>query len=173
MTKFQDVPQFTRSAGHQSTQSWRYLLEKIDDWVTDLELELDPDFQRAHVWVEQQQIRYVEYVLRGGISGKDIYLNHPGWMGTFKGAFVLVDGKQRLNAVMRFLRNEIPAFGSVYSEYTDRLPLHASFTFHINDLKTRAEVLQWYIDLNAGGVAHTEEEIEKVRALLTQEAATL
>lgn len=169
--KFRDIPQFTRTPTYYVNQSWRYIGEWIETHLSE-GLNLDPDFQRAHVWTEQQQIRYVEFRLKGGASGKDLYFNHPNWMNSFEdeGNFVLVDGKQRLNAVMRFMNNEIPAFGTLYKDFEDRLSHGAAdFVVHINDLKTRAEVLQWYIDLNAGGVAHTDEEIEKVQNLLDAE----
>jgi hypothetical protein len=75
-----------------------------------------------------------------------------------------------LEAVRKFLRDEVKAFGNLYSDYEDELHLTGpDFIFNVNDLKTRAEVLQWYIDLNAGGVAHTTDEIDKVRKLLEEE----
>lgn len=40
---------------------------------------------------------------------------------------------------------------------------------NINDLQTKADVLQWYIDFNSGGVVHTDEEIERVKKLLKKE----
>jgi hypothetical protein len=43
----------------------------------------------------------------------------------------------------------------------------------VNDLKTKAEVLQWYLDINSGGVVHTETELEKVKRLLTKEKRKL
>ncbi len=43
------------------------------------------------------------------------------------------------------------------------------FVFCVNDLQTRAEVLQWYLDLNEGGVVHTSEELNRVRAMLAKE----
>lgn len=39
----------------------------------------------------------------------------------------------------------------------------------MNDLDTQAEVLQWYLDINSGGVVHTEAELDKVRWLLEVE----
>jgi len=169
-TKFRDIPQFTRSAGYHVDVSW----DALESWIArqddkaggDGSLELDPDFQRAHVWTEDQQIRYIEFVLRGGHSSKEIYFNHPNWMGSLKGVMELVDGKQRFEAARKFMRNEISVFGSLYRDFTDHLPLQVSFSINVNNLKTRAEVLQWYIDLNAGGVAHTDDEISKVRAML-------
>ena len=88
---------------------------------------------------------------------------------TFKGPFEIVDGKQRLETVLRFLRNEIPVFGNNYLKDFDILPVDVDFVFNINDLKTRKEVLQWYLDLNSGGVIHTKEELDKVKELLKKE----
>ena len=39
----------------------------------------------------------------------------------------------------------------------------------INDLETRAEVLDFYLQYNGCGVAHSEEELARVRALLEAE----
>ena len=38
-----------------------------------------------------------------------------------------------------------------------------------NNLKTRKEVLQWYIEMNNGGTPHTKEEINRVKILLETE----
>ncbi len=171
--RFRDIPPFTKTSSYSVDVGWAYIEQSLAGYADDARVmgqsfEMDPDFQRAHVWDQVRQIRYIEFVLRGGRSAKDIYWNCPGWQRTAPagGRFVLVDGKQRLEAVRAFLRGDILAFGARFTEFTDRLPINAGFKFHVNDLETDAEVLQWYIDLNAGGVAHTDAEIERVRALL-------
>jgi hypothetical protein len=149
--------------------------QKIDEllewsgWAVQDFKDLNPDFQRAHVCTEEQQSKYVEFILRSGQSGRDIHFNCKGWMRQFDGVLVIVDGKQRLNAVLSFLSDKIPAFGRLLSGYEDKLPFDASFNFHINDLSTRKDILQWYLDLNEGGVVHTAEELEKVKMLLARE----
>jgi hypothetical protein len=169
MPKFRDIPQFTPAAPYSVHIAWAGLERVLAEYV-EQGLLLDPDFQRAHVWTETQQIRYIEFVLRGGQTGKDIYTNHPGWNRvSAAGDFVLVDGKQRIQAVRRFLANEIPAFDARYSEYTDRMGLSARFTWHVNDLPTRLDVLRWYVDLNRGGVIHSDEEIARVQAMIIEE----
>ena len=169
-TRFQDIPAFTRDGNYRATVPWVSLEKTLAGYDQDGMLDLDPDFQRAHVWNEAQQIRYVEFRLRRGKTGSDILFNAKGWNRGENHPIVLVDGKQRLQAVLRFLRNEIPAFGGFYNQYIDGLRMtDANFVFVINDLETRAEVLQWYIDHNAGGIAHTEEEINKVKILLENE----
>ena len=102
----------------------------------------------------------------------------PNWMHWRKDDFtvggkdcmVCVDGKQRVEAVRKFYRNELPVFGHTFNEYED--PRHIrniSLDIYINDLNTKKEVLQWYLDLNTGGIVHTDEEIAKVKALIEME----
>ncbi len=171
--RFKDLPKLTSVGYYTVNAEWDFF---IKDWIPrQMEkenlslLDLDPDFQRAHVWTEEQQISYIEFILKGGWIGKDIYFNHPGWMGSFMGDFVIVDGKQRIEAVRRFIYNEIKAFDTLYKDFEGRLPENNHFVIHINNLKTRKEVLQWYLEFNTGGIVHTEEELDKVRNLLTRE----
>lgn len=84
---------------------------------------------------------------------------------------MIVDGKQRLQAVRRFVNGEIKAFGRYIHEYADKLNfLIARFSWNIAALETREEVLRWYLNFNAGGTVHTEGELQRVRDLLEREA---
>lgn len=166
--KFRDIPPFTRSSRYQVDSQWQHIRE----WLgkdNEIVFDKDPDFQRDHVWTEAQQIKFIEFVLRGGKSSTDIYWNCSSWGDGYDTPVVLVDGKQRLRAVERFIDNEIKIFGHYFREFEDRMPLHARFHMHVNDLKTRKEVLNWYLDLNSGGVVHTEAELNRVCALLEEE----
>ena len=119
------------------------------------------------MWTNGQAVAFVEFVLRDGSGSRDIRFNCPGWSSKGKcGPMAIVDGKQRLTACMRFLSNEIPAFGLYYRQFKGRIGMLTGLTFLVNDLPTRAEVLQWYLDINTGGTVHTNSEIRKVRALL-------
>jgi hypothetical protein len=89
---------------------------------------------------------------------------------------VLLDGKQRLQAARLFIVNKLPVFNGLYrKDFTlqgrpsSQIPPLLSFTFYVNDLQTRVEVLRLYLDLNAGGVVHLETEIHRVRQLLAIE----
>lgn len=166
--RFSDIKAMTRPANYRVDVSWKYLRRWLES-NEELGLDLDPDFQRAHVWDDAKRTRYVEFILREGCSSRDIYFNCVGWGANFDGPMVIVDGKQRLNAVLGFLDDKVPAFGYLYSEFSGRLPITTRLSVHVNNLDTRREVLQWYLDLNDGGVAHTSEEIQKVKDLLDQE----
>ena len=60
----------------------------IERDILELKLNLEPDFQRDYVWTEEQQSRYIEFLLKRPDSGRDIYFNHPGWMRSWKGDLV-------------------------------------------------------------------------------------
>lgn len=168
---FKNLPRFTNSGSYSVNVSWEYLQSWVKLQQQARGLDLTPSFHRGHVWSLQQQSAYVEYILSGGVSGRDIYLNCPSWSNPVSGSsyddFVCVDGLQRLSAVMSFLNNEITAFCYGISDFTDKLPSHAEFVVHVNELKTEAEVLQWYVELNASGTPHTVGELSRVRLLLS------
>lgn len=166
--EFKSIPQFQKS-------KWQADYD-LNDVVTHFGpggyfpkrgLNLDPDFQRGHVWTEEQQIAFIEYMLRGG-DRPVICANQADWGGNYEAPFELIDGKQRLNAMLRFVNNEIRAFGAYHREY-DRISSHVCFTFKVFTIQTRAEVLKFYLDFNSAGTPHAAEEIARVRAMLAAE----
>lgn len=90
------------------------------------------NYQRNHIWTDEQSIRYVEYLIQGGISAREFFFNCSGWDTSNPGPLELVD------------------------------------VISVNDLKTRAEVMQWYVDMNSGGTVHSAEEIDRVRSLIEE-----
>lgn len=169
--KYQDIPKFTEPGGYCVNVDLTEVVHHIDRYKNKFRLQINPDFQRGHVWNEYQQVKFIEFLLRKGRSGRDLYFNCAGWLGRTnvkESPMVLVDGLQRLTSALRFINNEIKVFGYYFDDY-DLISCDIGFIFHINNLKTRKEVLQWYIELNEGGVVHTTEEIERVKKLLEKE----
>lgn len=171
--RFKDIPQLTSEGSYQVNMELKYAVKNIKEWIEDnyYKLQLNPDFQRGNVWTEKQQISYIEYLLRGGKSARVIYFNKPSWQGTriFNyDDFVVVDGLQRLTAVMKFVNNELKVFGYYLNEFEDKLPRDIDLLFNINNLKTKKEVLQWYLDMNSGGTVHSQDELDKVKKMINE-----
>lgn len=145
------------------------LSETIKDYSHDYGLDLDPDFQRGHVWSDKQRLNFVEFVLKGGIVNP-IYFNQTNWYKS-DGEMVIVDGKQRLTSLLMFLNDEFPVFKDLDPEGVGYLASEFDIVFQnvvlvINNLPTRKDVLQWYLEMNRGNIAHTEDELKKVEILL-------
>ncbi len=172
LIRFKDIPKFTSAGSWSANYTLVSLVRFINEEIEEAGLQLNPNFQRGHVWTEEQQIAWLEYHLRGGKSGNTIYLNNPFWKeGRIPeaGKYVCVDGLQRITAAQKFVNNEIKVFGSYYKEFEDRIPFgDVTMTLNVNDLKTKKEVLQWYVDMNAGGTPHTSEEIERVKKMIQE-----
>jgi Protein of unknown function DUF262 len=180
MPSFANIKKLISDGGYAADVPLGYLKQWMEHERE--EIDLDPDFQRGHVWTKARQIRYMEFIIRGGQSSRSLYWNHPFYTRrkaaecNLPGKLLLVDGKQRLNACIEFLNNQVSVFGHYLREYDDAWRvLSASgpaLRMHINQLQTRADVLQWYLDLNDGGTIHTTEEINRIRELLLSEPTT-
>lgn len=182
MAKFSDIPPFIPGGEYISDIS----LGRLEGWLEEEEhnqkVDIDPDFQRGRCWTDEQSILYVEFLLRGGQSSYTLQWNHPSYhrskekYSDLPETLVLVDGKQRLTACLRFMRGEIPVFGHFLKEYDDPVDRRCALgiagvrlRMAVNNLQTRKELLTWYLSLNDGGVVHTKEEIARVKELLAKE----
>lgn len=167
--KFGSIPRLTTRGNYEIDVWWGAIEDTVSQWGQSQLVETDPDFQRVHVWDERLQRGYVEYIMRGGFAAREIFWNCSTWHRSWSTPVQLVDGKQRLEAVRKFMRGELRAFGYLVSEWDHLDMMTCRMSWYVNDLKTRAEVLKWYLDLNSGGVVHTDAELERVRGLLDAE----
>ena len=71
ITQFRDIPQFTDIGHYAVDYPIDRLISFLEDEIRDYGLQLNPEFQRGHVWTRKQQIAYVEFLLRGGRTGRD------------------------------------------------------------------------------------------------------
>lgn len=170
------IPRLTNDPSYRCDVPLMDLADYISKLVSQ-GLDLDPEFQRGHVWNQEQRVRWVEYLLKSGRvhPNHPILLNHTNWLVGERedGDFVLVDGKQRLTATLDFLSGKFSIFhgfdGNPNGWLASDIPIREMRTCHltiaINTLETRKDVLSWYLELNEGAVAHSTSEIERVRKL--------
>ena len=72
-----------------------------------------------------------------------------------------------MTAITRFVNNELRVFGRLYGEFEGRPRMRQDFIrIHINDLKSRKEVLTWYLEMNSGGTPHSQKELRRVSNML-------
>ena len=71
--KFKDIKKLLDPVVYRVDSPWKYFFEHYE------QLDLDPEYQRDHVWTEKQEIDFVQFCLKGGTSARQIYLNCPGW----------------------------------------------------------------------------------------------
>lgn len=152
-----------------------YLLDHFDQDVKDGYADLNPTFQRGHKWTIEQQEMFMGHLLTGGMVQPFIFsiLGNPD-----TGLQILVDGKQRLQAIRLWVCGKIHAetvdglrFKIHDIEDAKTLLRHVSIRVGYVHLDQDAEkawkkTLQLYIKLNSGGTPHTKEEIDHVKRML-------
>lgn len=140
-------------------------------------LELNPDFQRGHVWSPSQQTFFIENCLRGVVSASGYLLqfncaefSDAGTESDLPPGLQCVDGLQRYTAVTEYIKGNVKPFGLSADELacTRFSPKRMYMKVAIHDFTRRADLLEHYLALNAGGTPHSAEEIERVRALLAE-----
>ena len=145
---------------------------------------LSPDYQRGPVWSAEQQGRFIGHVLAGG-PVPPIYVqrlegpaNAPG--GRKEDYYLIpeevVDGQQRLRAILAFMADEVPALvwhGGAWHSYfyrqtneVERRSMSVMSSRVIFVDLPREERLRFYLRLNSG-VPHSDADLDKVRAMLS------
>lgn len=159
--------------------SWASLDRQLRSFEEDYGLEINPDFQRGHVWTPDQQRHFVENAYRGivGPAGLTIRFSAPHWdndayNGDLPRQLVVVDGLQRLTAIREFMAGNVRPFGLTLEGLAGtkfdarRASGRWRLRFEVLAIQSRSELLQYYLDLNDGGTPHSAEELARVRAML-------
>ena len=140
--------------------------------------ELEPDFQRGHVWSEAQRVAFIESMLRQTAPAR-ILFNCPGWSRSTESAGAMgdipentmqcIDGLQRLTAVRKFMAGEFTVFGGLEAQDLKGTPfdlVRYRLQMAVYEFKSRADLLQFYLHLNEGGTPHGPQELARVREML-------
>lgn len=176
---WQSIPQYPRAAWEVDVH-WHEVVRSLNLLDFYRNLDLDPDFQRGHVWTDEQRRAWVEYVLQGGETGRNVTFVTDDWRSGEEATFIaILDGKQRLETVQRFLRGEVRIFadavkpeGYAVNEIGGVFRgLLYTLKFRVIEVPNRAAALTLYLQFNGGGTPHSEAELLRVRALLDAERA--
>lgn len=146
-----------------------YGLVSTKNAIEDFRIDLDPDFQRKNVWTDVQQTLFIGHLLEGG----DV---NPVIINKVNDGYVMLDGKQRVTACLRFLDGlgaKLSDGRVVYYGDFDQLDRRMCRTqvglrYALVDL-TRRESLEFYLKLNRSGTPHSAAELDFVQKLLDKE----
>jgi hypothetical protein len=136
-------------------------LKRIRAAMEEDQVNMDPPYQRGLKWSRAQQEAYMGHLITGGLVLPVIVQRKAH---TVNGAEML-DGKQRIHAMYRWLDGEIgaeiePGRVVFVDEIDDLRLLFVTVRYIDLPFKQRKE---FYVKLNDGGVRHTAEELEAAR----------
>ena len=119
-------------------ESYSHPISDIRDWNKNNRLELQPDFQRHEVWTKAAQIMLIDTIIRG-IPIPKVYIKSVMIEGnTYR---VVIDGQQRLTAILKFVQDQLPLKRPYSGEYQDMV-----FSQLPPDVQN--EILRYKIDIH-------------------------
>lgn len=117
-----------------------------------------PTWQRPIVWDEARQVRFLESAWLGiplGTYTFNLAHGHPLHN-------LLIDGQQRMHSIERYVTDQLPIFGKLWSELSESEQRHfdmvAPFPCYRTKTTNEAYLRSYYDLMNFGGVAHTEDQ---------------
>ena len=119
-------------------ESYSHPISDVRDWNDSCRLELRPDFQRNEVWSKAAQIMLIDTIIKG-IPIPKVYIKSIIWDGnTYR---VVIDGQQRLTAILKFVKNKLALKKPYIGEYQDK---------KFSDLppEVQNQILRYKIDIN-------------------------
>ena len=168
---------YTCDLGFGYLKTWLEGLDKQtkDEFGEEYSLDLNPDFQRGHIWTVEQKVKFIEHVLMDGQSGLDIIFNASFYkVDDYKPMdTVCVDGLQRISAVTDFMDGKFSVFSNIkyggykIDDFSDKMRFkNFRFNAKVGSFQSKSEVVKWYLQINDGGTPHSKEEIERVKEML-------
>jgi len=133
-------------------------------------INFEPEYQREFVWDLEDKVSLIDSIFNNVDIGKFTFLHYDDQRWTETGfGYEVVDGKQRLRAILDFYEDRFTYKGKLFSELSHRDRNHFKnypvMEAELHNL-TREQVLRYFIMLNTGGCIMAKEQIDKVRGML-------
>ncbi len=134
------------------------------------QLDMCPDYQRDLVWSDSDKEALIDSIFANRDIGKFVFID----LGDYSQKTILeiLDGKQRLAAIVEFLEDGYVYRGHLFSElsFNDRHHFNnTTVTYAISRKKlTTEEKLRYFLNLNTRGVDQTKDHLDVVRIMLDE-----
>ena len=133
--------------------------------------EMDADYQRGHVWTSKDKIALIDSIFQGIPIGKIVLIELPYKENS--PAFEVLDGKQRITAIIKFYEGRFKYKGRYYRELSilDR-SYFTNFNISIGYITgkfSQEDRYKYFLRLNTFGKPQDQNHINKVIKLLEKE----
>jgi hypothetical protein len=87
-----------------------YTIRRLTEMASDGSLDLDPDWQRGSIWTRDQKPKLIDSIQNGYPIPPLVIWTRP------QGKYIMVDGKQRTEALIGYTKDEFAFENTVYSQ---------------------------------------------------------
>ncbi len=131
-------------------------------------IDLNPEYQRDHVWDLENKIKLIDSIFNNVDIGKFLLISRTFENGKQSGNFYeVVDGKQRITALLEFYENRFQYNGYYYKDLCNEDQRHfTNYTVGVMMLDEKQIneelILKYFLMVNIGGIPQDEGHIKKV-----------
>jgi len=134
-------------------------------------LDLNPDYQRGNIWTQEQKVDLINSIFNNVDIGKFAIIRRPFGEDHDK-YYEVLDGKQRITALIEFYEDRFRYKGVLYSELSPYDRNHFddfSVSYAETSPLTDEQKYRYFLNLNKSGSPVDPKHIEKVEKLLEGE----
>jgi hypothetical protein len=144
--------------------SQRMLDSLISTYYSGAGLDLNPSYQRGNVWTEDQKVALIDSIFKNIDIGK----RRP-FREERQHYYEMLDGKQRLTAVLDFIEEKFRYKGKLFSELHRRDQNHLenySISYAETEPLTEKQKYRYFIKLNTTGTPMDKMHLANVKSKL-------
>lgn len=149
-----------------------HTVESFVGWIERGAFFYDADYQRDYVWKKKQQQEFLFTLISGFPLGSVAIAKRPDWLSVNGPWMEVVDGKQRIMTIEKFVTGEIPIIlkGRELWWHEMTRPEHLAFGRPFLPMvtlenATKQSVLDYFIAVNFTGVPQSTKHKNKVLAM--------
>ena len=167
--KTEDINDFVISTKKIHSNNYQKQITGLIHSVTNYGLIDSPDYQRDYVWTLEDKEKYIDSIMNEREIGKFIFIHHGYEVTPF---LEVLDGKQRLNAIMDFVYSKYTYNNMYYHQFSkrdrDQFDRSVSVVEIPKNQTTKESLLQMFLEVNTAGVPQSEEHLTYVKNLLSE-----
>lgn len=131
-------------------------------------IDTEPEYQRGNVWSLEDKVALIDSIFNDIEIGR-IVLMKRDFSESRQNSYEIIDGKQRLTALVEFFEDRFQYKGLFYSQ------MHPQDQNHFENKQlaiietpqlSREEVLEYFVRLNTAGRPVNPDHLEKVKSMM-------
>lgn len=133
-------------------------------------IESDVDYQRDYVWSLEDKQELINSIFQGIDIGKFVFVERK--ITSVEKSYEILDGKQRLNAIMEFYENRFKFKDVYFYELSKKdknvFRNHSISSAVVKENITEKQKLNLFVRLNSFGKVMSKEHLEKVKEMMKE-----
>lgn len=149
--------------------SQRQLLDVLHTYYS-FGLEMNPTYQRGYVWTAEDNVALIDSIFQNIDIGKFVFV-HRDFIHLEK-AYEILDGKQRINALLDYYENRFAYKGLFYNNLSKMEQHHfTDYAISYAQLEnlTEKQKIKYFLKLNRTGKVMDKKHLAEVERMLDEE----